>query len=173
MKVHNNHYCVYTHDINRVIFYVGKGKCYRPFITSCRSSDWEDHVEKNGGEYNVEIVEWFQNEQDAYEFERSLIIKHKPKCNLQGTKIISFANQNKPKPKDNLLLQKAIINSGLSVQEWAESIGLSHVTIYNALDGKYSVKTAVAIYKHTDKTVKLPIKRINPYSQPPKKRNLL
>lgn len=81
MKIFKNMFCVYTHSHNGKIFYVGKGKGYRPFSSADRHAAWNS-VTSSMDSFDVNIVEWFENEKDAYDFERSITLKHKPEANV-------------------------------------------------------------------------------------------
>lgn len=58
------------------VFYVGKGTGRRAFSMSKRSLKWADVVEECNG-ICIEIVEWYEDEQDAFDAEEKLIAKHK------------------------------------------------------------------------------------------------
>ena len=49
-----------------VIFYVGKGKRKRAYSTHNRNLRWRNTVKKNNGIFIVKILNWFNNEDDAY-----------------------------------------------------------------------------------------------------------
>ncbi len=55
-------------------------------------------------------------------------------------------------------LKEHIYKSGLNVTEYAKSVGVSMVTIYNALKGSFSPETAQKIFDHSDGKVELIIK---------------
>ncbi len=133
MRILTNKFCVYTHDIDGVIFYVGKGKSYRPFDALSRSDVWKNHVQLNGGEFNVNIIRWYKKENAALSCERRLISKYKPNCNL----CIFKSHQNK--------LSRYIISLGMTDKEFAKQIGVGPVTISHAKSGNIGRVTAKKI----------------------------
>lgn len=73
-----NSFYVYRHyyynDKGReVTFYVGKGQGMRALSESGRSSLWEERVQKIKRNYFIDIVEFFNNEEEALDFEKELI----------------------------------------------------------------------------------------------------
>ena len=82
MIVHKNKYCVYLHTTPDLgIFYVGKGKSSRPFSQANRNSEWTKVIEKNSGVYEVKVIKWFDNEDDALAFEAKEIKRLQPVTN--------------------------------------------------------------------------------------------
>ena len=68
---------VYVHrrnDTNEV-FYVGKGKLRRAWSRGSRNNWWKHIVDKHG--YTVEIVEYFDTEQESFDGEQLLISQHR------------------------------------------------------------------------------------------------
>lgn len=55
-------------------------------------------------------------------------------------------------------LKKHIEKSGLNVTEYSKNVGVSQVTIYNALKGIFSPDTAQKIFDYSDGKVVLIIK---------------
>lgn len=51
------------------IFYVGKGCKKRAYDKFDRNNHWKNVVNKNNGKFEVRILNWFNNEQDALESE--------------------------------------------------------------------------------------------------------
>ena len=79
-------YYVYTHSYNGNVFYVGKGcgnRAYR-FKEFDRSSKWFEIFKGQQALPDVAIVKTFETENEAFDFERELIFKLKPKANIQG-----------------------------------------------------------------------------------------
>lgn len=73
-------YYVYTHtrpDTGN-IFYVGKGSKDRAFSTYDRNLHWRNTVKKNSGIFEVNIINWFNDEGDAYASEIWQIAQLKP-----------------------------------------------------------------------------------------------
>jgi excisionase family DNA binding protein len=81
LKINLGKYCVYTHSIDGVVFYVGKGSSHRPIQFYGRSSWWRDVVDAAGGVFDVEIIAWFDSEKEALRFEKKKIKTLKPKAN--------------------------------------------------------------------------------------------
>jgi hypothetical protein len=74
----SNTYYVYRHyyynnDDKQVTFYVGKGKGLRATSKTNRSSIWEHRVNLLNGNYFIDIIEFFDNEKDAFDFEKEVI----------------------------------------------------------------------------------------------------
>jgi len=84
MRIEKGRVCVYTHSVDGIVFYVGKGVCYRPFETSRRNKLWGDAVEKSGGVFDVDILGWFDNDQQARSRELQEIQSRKPTANLMN-----------------------------------------------------------------------------------------
>lgn len=73
-----NMYYVYRHyyynDKGKdITFYVGKGQGTRALSENNRSDLWKERVSKLKGIYFIDIVEFFDNEEDALSFEKELI----------------------------------------------------------------------------------------------------
>ena len=68
-----NNFCVYFHinPTTNKVFYVGKGKGYRPYSRSNRNDYWINYVNKYG--FEVEIIHSNLTEHRAYEFEKLYI----------------------------------------------------------------------------------------------------
>lgn len=52
-----------------VVFYVGKGKGKRAYSKISRNKHWNNIVSKNNGEFQIRILNWFNNEDDAFHAE--------------------------------------------------------------------------------------------------------
>lgn len=61
-----------------VVFYVGKGARKRAYKKDGRNSHWRNVVLKNNGKFDVRIINWFKDEDSAFESEQWHInsIKH-------------------------------------------------------------------------------------------------
>jgi hypothetical protein len=81
MLVYRHKKCVYFHRIGEEIFYIGQGTYSRPFVCIDRSPRWHEKVNQSGF-FDIEIVAWFDSEQEARQEERRLIIEHKPYANF-------------------------------------------------------------------------------------------
>ena len=101
-------FCVYTHSHNGKIFYVGKGKGYRPLSSADRHAAWNS-VTSLMDSFDVDIVKWFENEKDAYDFEKLLTMKYKPEGNVLNTgrsiseshrQALSIANRGRTMPEE-------------------------------------------------------------------------
>lgn len=69
-------YYTYTHSTpDGRVFYVGKGTGHRAYSTNKRPIIWRNIVEENKG-LTIKIIETFENENDAYDHEKSLIKYH-------------------------------------------------------------------------------------------------
>ena len=70
-------YYVYIHRRNDTgeVFYVGKGSGKRATTKDSHNKWWQHIVKKHG--YTVEIIETYNNEQDAYNMETYLIQSYK------------------------------------------------------------------------------------------------
>lgn len=74
-KINKNYYYVYEHWLDGQIIYVGKGKLDRAFSPN-RNLEWKERVKENSGVVDVVIKGYFENEEDAFSFEKLLITKH-------------------------------------------------------------------------------------------------
>ena len=80
---HGKQYCVYTHGIDGVVFWVGHGSPVRAFEHhGGRNKDWQKKVTQD---YVVDIVSWHDSRKEAQAAEDELIIKLQPECNRMGT----------------------------------------------------------------------------------------
>jgi len=70
-----SHFYVYVHCTpNGDPFYVGKGSGRRAFAFSHRPIKWQNMVKKNDG-ITIKVLKYFEEENDAFEYEKYLIIK--------------------------------------------------------------------------------------------------
>lgn len=81
MLLNIKNFCVYSHDINGNIIYIGAGTPSRPY-SFCRPKRWRDLVLKNNFELEIKIIGWFSSKKEALIFEKEMIKKWKPICNL-------------------------------------------------------------------------------------------
>ncbi len=65
-----------------VIFNVGKGSKRRAYQNNDRNNHWHHIVNKNGGKFEVRILNWFNNEDDALDAEVWQIAELMPLGNL-------------------------------------------------------------------------------------------
>lgn len=73
-------FCVYTHAMDGVIFYVGKGDYARACSTRTRNRLWKDKVA--GKDFIVNVVSTHKTDFEAMRAEIALIKELKPECNL-------------------------------------------------------------------------------------------
>lgn len=59
-------------------FYIGKRQKKRAFVKKGRGKHWQNVVKKNNGVFEVKVLNWFNNEEDAYESEIWQIAQLKP-----------------------------------------------------------------------------------------------
>jgi NUMOD3 motif len=91
LSVHTNKaYCVYLHRQGETVFYVGKGRPYRPFEASRRNRKWVDLV-STLDTYEVEIVLWTNDDTEARLEEARLIRLFRPACNAMMNGFINIA----------------------------------------------------------------------------------
>ena len=78
--------CVYAHCLpgESRPFYVGMGVLPRPFEASGRNRCWNGIV-RSAGRFNVTILGWFHNSQDAHVRELAEIQSRQPIANLNGS----------------------------------------------------------------------------------------
>ena len=71
--VKSGKFYVYVHrrGDNNEIFYIGKGIGNRAWDKTSRNKHWKNVVNKHG--YTVEIVQMFDDEDEAYELEKKMI----------------------------------------------------------------------------------------------------
>jgi hypothetical protein len=106
------YYYTYVHirPDTGVIFNVGKGKGRRAWSKSDRNKHWHNVVNKNGGKFEVRILNWFNDEAVAYDAEIWQIAAVAPLGNLVNQtpggdappKLIGNAHPAKRTPKDEL-----------------------------------------------------------------------
>lgn len=80
-------YYVYTHSLDGEIFYVGKGCRSRAVRFTFRSKKWNDFVGDNVDRIKVDIIQWFEDEMEAYDFETKLTALYKSVglCQVNGS----------------------------------------------------------------------------------------
>ena len=79
ISVPANQTCVYAHYVGEQLIYIGVGSVERAFRVWCRSPSWKA-LTKDG--YRVEILQWFENRDEALEAEKRFIQELKPTTNL-------------------------------------------------------------------------------------------
>ena len=79
ISVPPNQTCVYAHYVGEQLIYIGVGSIERAFRIWCRSPEWKK-LTRNG--YRVEVIQWFENREDALEAEKRLIQELRPTTNL-------------------------------------------------------------------------------------------
>jgi hypothetical protein len=67
--------CVYTHSANSKVFYVGQGSQTRAYAKTPRPPAWKSHVGVVG-KYDVNIVHWADDRDEAVRLESELIAAH-------------------------------------------------------------------------------------------------
>lgn len=92
-------YYVYEHWLDGKCFYVGKGCGNRAYALydSKRCSGWLKFCKGRKNEIEIRIVKEFENEQDAYNYEKELSLKMK----LDGHPITGIADGNSLFGKNN------------------------------------------------------------------------
>jgi hypothetical protein len=93
-------FCIYTHSIEGVVFYVGKGSPSRPFSAVGRNARWKELTRNT--DYDVEIISWFASEQDAYAAERLLIEMYRPSCNIVYNWAFDTIQEDAPMTEDTM-----------------------------------------------------------------------
>lgn len=73
-------YCVYLHRYEETVFYVGQGRPQRPFEKERRHPAWQAMV-ASVGTYEVDIVFWTTDQEEALQEEARLIQLWQPSCN--------------------------------------------------------------------------------------------
>nr|WP_054549545.1 NUMOD3 domain-containing DNA-binding protein [Lysinibacillus sphaericus] len=69
-------YYVYIHKLNDEVIYVGKGSGSRKYFAH-RNKCWQKIVGENKSQVRIEIVKRFDNEEQAYKFEKELTLYYK------------------------------------------------------------------------------------------------
>ena len=88
-------YCVYTHSLNDIVFYVGMGVTnHRPKKLGNRTKRWKDFVKNNTKNVKIDIVKTFDNREDALKLEKELIIHYKNLGQAQTNVFIGTSNPN-------------------------------------------------------------------------------
>lgn len=95
MDFYPNRFYVYSHSVNGVVLYIGKGSQHRAFEFSRRSKKWHrtfDGVAK----VQVNFLFWSDDEKEALDFEKLKIQEVRPIANC-------FGNPNYKMPKKQKL----------------------------------------------------------------------
>ena len=95
-----SHY-IYTHSVDGVVFYVGKGSGGRAFTKGSRNSLWETFV-CGSPVFDIALVAFFVEKKEAFDFERALIFKLKPCCNVNAGQALKIKKIRLKKPKPPL-----------------------------------------------------------------------
>lgn len=179
---HDTRFYVYQHktlDTNE-IFYIGKGRHYRAYSQS-RNSYWKNIVDKHG--YSVEIIEYFDDEEKAFDKEEELIKSLQPRANLaQGNrrsytfalsdeerlKRSQIAKENASKP-DSGIKRAALLRKGQTketceaLRKSSEAAKINSAGQNNPMYGKshwhnLSKEEALLIKQKTSSTLKETLK---------------
>lgn len=128
-------YIHYTLDTNKP-FYVGKGISTRAYKKSGRSNYWKRVINKHG--YTVEILDYFNTEQEAFNREKSLI------CSLKnsGFKLVNFTDGGEGS-SGRICSNKTKLKIGL------KSKGRIHNKGFNNPSNKLSKENILDIYNKT------------------------
>lgn len=144
-----NQFCVYSHSVNGVVFYVGHGKCERPFCLISRNRPWMNFI-KGKKTLEVTLHSWHRSKKEALKFELELIKKLKPKCNISYNKVIlpkakrfhvdfinSIDSWLKEKNIESIELAKILDVSPSTISKWRvrKSIPKRHQTILKNILG--------------------------------------
>ncbi len=81
MIFYPNKYYVYSHTLNGQVVYIGKGTNERAFNVKARNQAWNKALTKKD-HFNIDIIQWFDDEADALSFERDLQRLVKPSCDF-------------------------------------------------------------------------------------------
>jgi hypothetical protein len=90
--IHPNYRCVYTHEIDGEIVYIGKGWPTRPFEFWNRNTYWTEAMDFEAG-YRITILAWFATDAEAISYEEYLITTLNPKFNRKPIKKHSRTSQ--------------------------------------------------------------------------------
>lgn len=115
-------------------FYIGKGCKRRASEKVKRNKLFLDYINKNKCDY--EIIEYFENEEEAYKKEQLLIQDIKPICNIAlggygGFSIVwtnelkKWKSENNPM-KDEKRRKNMSLNNPMKNKEIANKVGISH-----------------------------------------------
>lgn len=83
-------YYVYRHYIGDNTFYVGKGSNNRAYDKSVRNSKWKKFTKNES--FDIEIVKYFKNEKDAFDYEAKLTQYYKKLGQCQANVVIGTRN---------------------------------------------------------------------------------
>ncbi len=129
-------YCVYAHKNGDQIFYVGMGVIRgRPFNTSGRSDLWINEAKKD---FDIEIIELFDDRIDAAEAERRWISQHSPKCNIrwsEPTDFVEIDNYDELSPEEMRTYLHQLLRKAGSQTSLADDFGVSKSYISQVLAG--------------------------------------
>lgn len=79
-------YCVYTHEANGHVFYVGAGRPLRAYSKEGRTLRWHQHVAR-ARSYEVKIIRETEDRAEAIAIEARLIKELSPATNVRGKAI--------------------------------------------------------------------------------------
>lgn len=94
MKFYPDKFCVYAHFIGKKCIYVGKGSWTRAYDFKIRRSRWNTMVLKYGIVPTIKFLRWFSSEQAALDFEKEVIKRWRPICNIAFN--IHYVNKGRP-----------------------------------------------------------------------------
>lgn len=137
-------FMVYEHirEDSGEVFYVGKGTGYRPHQKTSRNKYWKS-VAKKG--YTVNIVKYFEDEDEAYNFEADLILQYKRK-NIQLTNLDNGGRNGRSGRKQSQqekLKRSQSLRGKAKTQEHCEMIRKAKLGIKNPMFGKPSRRKQV------------------------------
>jgi hypothetical protein len=146
-------YYVYVHSIDRQVFYVGIGgirppkkgchtdriKYERAYLKGKRTKQWKDFVA--GRDFQVDIVQHYDTEEQAKNFETRLIQRLGTIANKTGI----LVNVDQDKPVFQFDLRGNLIKKHLSASEAAKDTGINQFSI-RSMCLKYGVRRTAGGY---------------------------
>jgi transcriptional regulator with XRE-family HTH domain len=124
-------YCVYLHRAGETVFYVGRGRPTRPFDTTARHPVWQAFV-KTLVAYDVEIVLWTDDYEEAALEESRLIAFWHPVCNQsragESRKPV-WKHRAAPLGPLGANIRKYRMARGLSVEQLGKLVGYANATM--------------------------------------------
>lgn len=126
--VSENKYYVYIHYIidelgNKNIFYVGKGKGDRIYSQK-RNSTWQRIVKANNSKYHCKVLEYFENEIDALEYEDKIKLFYWDKGQCRGCRDVHIITTRER--KKNFSIPVELLDKWLSKTQIEELLIKKH-----------------------------------------------
>lgn len=150
-------YYVYRHYIEGNTFYVGKGQEDRAYVYG-RNKTWKNIVNKNNNNYEIEIIKFFNKEDEAYKFEKELTEYYKSigqceanimigKGSLRGENNGMYGKKHSEETVKKIKQRLTGVKRGRPSQETIEKIRQSKIGYKHTLGAKNKISKNHANFK--------------------------